>query len=266
MKRKRTTGDMSKFGSTSEFTEESSMMDSVDSSYESSKRIGRMEKQKSEDAQELLSPRDGEPSEGGSFVFDPIIVSDDDTTDDENPVTDKLGKEKERRDAMQLDPIITREMPLVDAEGDATMGEVSDDDDHQERTQPHHVHTSIPHVSLIRTHTPPNALLPSHGRIRPEGQQQQVMHIFHDELATLYEEENKSSDSSDSATKSSSSITENRIVPVQDSLDESNIRARWEYALRLMVGNCEPSELFSFADLMPSSITNGHEDMEIAEI
>lgn len=256
MKRKRSTGDSLKFSSTSEFTDDSSAMESVDAP---NKR--RMEKAVSEDTQELLSPRDGEAD--SSFVFDPITVSDDDSTDDEKPKSDaksdghKGTSKDQNKYVMDFDEVMT----------DANY--VSDDSSNREVPPPEQTH-SLCHVSLIRSHTPPtNAMLPSHSRGRSDAQPQQVMHIFHDELATLYEEPNKSSDSLDSS-KSSSGIAEdansNSLVRMRDTLDESNIRARWEYALRLMVGNCEPSELLynSIAEMMPS-ITNDVE-MEIAEI
>ena len=148
---------------------------------------------------------------------------------------------------------------------------VSDDSDYED------VEIHQPHVSLIRSHTPPNAILPTHARGRSDGQQH-VMHIFHDELATLYEEPTKSSDSLDSVESSSSTVEhendannhDTSAVRLRDSLDESNIRARWEYALHLMVGNCEPSELLynTIVEMMPlARIGNGEEfDVEMAEI
>jgi len=247
MKRKRTSGESLKFSSTSEFTDDSSAMESVDTP---SKR--RMEKTQSEDTQELLSPRDGEAD--SSFVFDPIMVSDDDTTDDEKPM------KKDNEDTIMMNDEIDFRMK------DETMEDVNYISDDSDREFPQE-QVSPCHVSLIRSHTPPNALLPTHARVRPETQQQ-VMHIFHDELATLYEEPNKSSESLDSIKSSPSSVVENSNTSVVRALDESNIRARWEYALRLMVGNCEPSELLynSIAEMMPS-ISNGEDvEMEIAEI
>ena len=253
MKRKRQAGEHSlKFSST--FTDDSSsvMEDSIacDARRPSLRHLEAV----SEDTQELLSPKDGDDVDG--FALDPILVSDDDVTDDEQQKNDNHVEEKEETQPclMQVDTIY-----------------VNDDSDYEE------VELHQPHVSLIRSHTPPNALLPTHARGRSDGQHH-VMHIFHDELATLYEEPNKSSDTLDSV-KSSNSIVEHHhdannhntsVVRLRDSLDESNIRARWEYALRLMVGNCEPSELLynTIVEMMPmATIGNCDElDMEMAEI
>lgn len=234
-----------------------------DSTYERRPSLRHLEAV-SEDTQELLSPTDADAD--GSFVFDPITVSDDDTTDDEKP--------KSYRGEMEImndDNVVIEEKQIDKFRMELDTNYVSDDSDY-EAEQKQQPHCSI---SLMRSHTPPNALLPTHARGRSEGQQH-VMHIFHDELATLYEEPNKSSDSLDSSIKSdsSSSIVEHinnntRVVRLRDSLDESNIRARWEYALRLMVGNCEPSELLynTIVNMMPYAITNGEDmDMEMAEI
>lgn len=253
-KRKRGTGESLKFSSTSEFTDDSSALESVEAP---NKR--RLEKAVSEDTQELLSPRDGEAE--SSFVFDPITVSDDDATDDEKPKSDEQMGTAKNHDTSMMD----EDEEMTDA------NYVSDDSDRElPPSEPTHSPCHVS-VSLIRSHTPPtNAMSPAHSRGRLDVQPQQVMHIFHDELATLYEEPNKSSESLDSS-KSSSGISEDvanstSLVRMRDTLDESNIRARWEYALRLMVGNCEPSELLynSFAEMMPS-ITSDIE-MEMAEI
>lgn len=272
MKRKRTCGETTplKFTSTSEFTEDSSVMESVDSSHDPRRRAKLAI---SEDAQELLSPHNGDDTEGGgSFSFDPI--SDATMKDQENPKTNNEEAVNDDSDSIQHDVVMVEEEKcLMDNDEDEAMYVSEEDSDREQESVPQQ---HVPHVSLIRSHTPPSAMLPTHSRIRSDGHQQQlqqVMHIFHDELSTLYEEPNKSSsESSDSSVKSASSMVENRIVPVQDTLDESNIRARWEYALRLMVGNCEPSEFLynfpTFAEMMPSSsaITNGELDMEVAEI
>lgn len=85
----------------------------------------------------------------------------------------------------------------------------------------------------------------THARIPSDGQ---LMHIFHDELATLYEEPNKSDTSEAEAEKGSLKI-----------LDESNIRARWDYALQLMVGQCDASLYNTIAEMIPGV-------MEVAEI
>jgi hypothetical protein len=205
------------------------------------------------------------------------MVSDDDTTDDEKP---QRKDETMEVDDRQEDVVMSEnDKCLMDDDDDEAMAYVSDDSGDREippEQYHHHHHQHAPlscQVTFIRTHTPPNAMLPTHSRTRSDGQQQQVMHIFHDELATLYEEPNKSSESLDSSslksTSSSDSIVENRMVPLRDTLDESNIRARWEYALQLMVGNCEPSELLynTLAEMIPSSsITNGEDIMEVAEI
>lgn len=251
-KRKRSGGEITlKFASTSEFTDDSSVIESVDSSsYEHTRRLSLRQTAQSEDTQELLSPHD---DSDGSFVFDPIMISDDDTTDDENPRSDAMY------DAQQDTFMNNDDNCLLDVDmDDGAMAYVSDDSADCDLSQAE----PACHVSLIRSHTPPNA--PTHSRKRSDGQQQ-VMHLFHDELATLYEEPNKSSESS---MKSASSIEETSVVRLRDtSLDESNIRARWEYALKLMVGQCEPSELLynSLAEMM--TITNGEDaDMEVAEI
>ena len=231
-------------------------MDSVDVSYDVSRRLSlRHMEALSEDTQELLSPHDGDGD--GSFVFEPIMVSDDDTTDDEKP---GRGNGKEEGILVANNEYGSTNKSLMDSDD---VNYVSDD---SSEMLPEQAPSS---VSLIRSHTPPNALLPTHSRKRSDGQQ--VMHIFHDELATLYEEPNKSSESLDSI-KSASSIAEsNTIVRLRDTLDESNIRARWEYALQLMVGQCEPSGLLynSIAEMMPSTsyLTYGENtDMDVAEI
>ena len=53
----------------------------------------------SEDTQELLSPKDGDNVDGGgTFALEPIFVSDDDVTDDENQTNDKdVVMEKRRK-------------------------------------------------------------------------------------------------------------------------------------------------------------------------
>ena len=160
-----------------------------------------------EDTQELLSPKERE----GSFDDRPIILSNED---------EEANNDARREDTQEEDGMLYEERNYVSE----SSGDEADAEDDREKRQ---------EFPPIRTHT----------RIRSDGQ---LMHIFHDELATLYEEPNKSDDS----------MTE--TGPIR-TLDESNIRARWDYVLQLMVGQCDASLYDTIAEMIPGA-------MDVAEI
>lgn len=96
-----------------------------------------------------------------------------------------------------------------------------------------------------------------------------VGHLFHQELATLYEEE----DGKKLAASSSSNNNKKKLDTTINSdgcdewADEINIKARWEYALRLMMGasSCSDPILEILLDREKSTSRN-EPNLELAEI
>jgi hypothetical protein len=205
------------------------------------------------DTEELLSPKERVES----FDDRPIMVSDEEgdvdtrlrsgsrirffkdnnDTVDADIVTrrreqdDKCMLKIQENEDMQEDDALQEEMQEEDmVQHDRNYVSSGDEADAEDETRASHRE-----VPLGRTH----ARIPSDG---------QLMHIFHDELATLYEEPNKSDSSETEAGTGSLKI-----------LDESNIRARWDYALQLMVGQCDASLYNTIAEMIPGV-------MDMAEI
>ena len=265
-------------------------MDSIDSSHEPV--TFHPPDGVSEDTQELLSPR-----ERADGVFDdrPILVSDEDEEDQEtrpsfrdtrgghdtpNTVhffSERQDKAKRSRldkqnDNNPDDTVMTHEHPNYVS---ASSGDEADDDadDSDREISAVRLALDLQQLSMLspplrRSHTPPDALLPTQGRVKSDGHHH-FLHIFHDELSTLYEEPNKSGDmEEDDDDDRMAQVQETSLVHSGFALDESNIRARWDYALQLMarVGQCEPSDIYnSIADLMSANlVTNG--EVETGEI
>jgi hypothetical protein len=206
------------------------------------------------DTQELLSPKERIES----FDERPIMVS-----DEEEDMDSRLRRDSSRsrffhdnNDTVDAN-IVTRDQQDDECvleiqenednlqEDDALREEMHEDDMDMVQEDRYYVSSddeadAEDETQLIQREVPPRR---THVRIRSDGQ---LMHIFHDELATLYEEPNKS-DSSETETGS------------LKTLDESNIRARWDYALQLMVGHCDASLYNTIAEMIPGV-------MEAAEI
>ena len=170
-----------------------------------------MEIDDQEDTQELLSPKE----RGGSFDDRPIIVSSEEEEEEET------NENTNSQQLQQQQQTIQEERNYV-SESSGDEADAAEDCEKRQEFLP------------IRTHT----------RIRSDGQ---LMHVFHDELATLYEEPCKSDDST------------TETAPTLRTLDERNIRARWNYALQLMVGQCDASFYNTIAEMIPGA-------MDVAEI
>jgi hypothetical protein len=210
---------------------------------------------KNTDTEELLTPKERIES----FDDRPIMVSDEEGDMDARLRTRSGSRTRffnDNNDTVDANTVTTRKY-----QNDERMLEVQENEDMQEddafreETQEEYmVQEDRNYVSsgdeadaedegrLSQREVPPRR---THVRIPSDGP---LMHIFHDELATLYEEPNKS-DSSEAEAETGSLKT----------LDESNIRARWDYALRLMVGQCDASLYNTIAEMIPG-IT------EVAEI